>query len=99
MIVRKLRDVLINCKLLPQMQPYYKDILADERNKTSKEISNNCVTASLEASHVVVKDSLDPSLCHKCYTELEKCIPSALLEYLLILIVTQLGNENCHRFR
>lgn len=76
MVVRKLRDVLINYRLLPQMQPYYKDI-----NKTSKEISNDCMTASLESSHVVEEDSLDPSLHHKCYTELEKCIPGDLLTY------------------
>lgn len=81
------------------MQPYYRDILAGEGNKTSKEISNNCVAASLEPFHVVVKDSLDSSLHHKSYTELDKCIPGALLEYLLILIITPLGNKNCHRFK
>lgn len=80
------------------MQPYDKDILADERNKAYREISNNCMTASLESSHVVVKNSSSFSTS-QVSTEFEKCIPGALLEYLLILIVIRLGNKNCHRFR
>lgn len=50
------------------------------------------MTTSWKASHLV-QDSHDPPLCPEYYTELEKCIPGALLEYLLILIVTHLGEK------
>jgi len=50
------------------------------------------VTASWKASHLV-QDSNDPPPYPECHTELEKCIPGALLDCLLILVVLCLGEK------